>query len=189
MTPCCKSLTNLTHNVVLSIPHITRIQITTLVVIGTDCIGSCKSNCDMITTTTAPIFSIILLLRIVKPLLVIIHTLLLLWIMTRKSTRYLWLDTIKKVWIMTRKSTRFLWLDTINQRLSRACIVHLVIKKTNWSYVKTMSVIIHTLLLCQSQRNLVDFLVIIHTLLLCQVKEIWLTFFCVEVYVTVISMT
>ena len=28
---------------------------------------------------------------------------------------------------------------TENQRLSRACIVHLVIKKTNWSYVKTMS--------------------------------------------------
>jgi hypothetical protein len=27
----------------------------------------------------------------------------------------------------------------INQRLSRACIVHLVIKRTNWSYVKTMS--------------------------------------------------
>ena len=27
----------------------------------------------------------------------------------------------------------------INQRLSRACIVHLVIKKNNWSYVKTMS--------------------------------------------------
>ena len=30
-------------------------------------------------------------------------------------------------------------LTTDNQRLSRACIVHLVIKKTNWSYVKTMS--------------------------------------------------
>jgi hypothetical protein len=29
--------------------------------------------------------------------------------------------------------------QTHNQRLSRACIVHLVIKKTNWSYVKTMS--------------------------------------------------
>ena len=28
------------------------------------------------------------------------------------------------------------------QRLSRACIVHLVIKKTNWSYVKTMSCVI-----------------------------------------------
>ena len=28
---------------------------------------------------------------------------------------------------------------TKNQRLSRACIVHLVIKKNNWSYVKTMS--------------------------------------------------
>ena len=27
----------------------------------------------------------------------------------------------------------------LNQRLSRACIVHLVIKKNNWSYVKTMS--------------------------------------------------
>jgi hypothetical protein len=26
-----------------------------------------------------------------------------------------------------------------NQRVSRACIVHLVIKRTNWSYVKTMS--------------------------------------------------
>ena len=26
-----------------------------------------------------------------------------------------------------------------NQRLSRACIVHLVIKRTNWSYVKTIS--------------------------------------------------
>jgi hypothetical protein len=26
-----------------------------------------------------------------------------------------------------------------NQRLSRACIVHLVIKRTNWSYVKTTS--------------------------------------------------
>ena len=28
---------------------------------------------------------------------------------------------------------------TLYQRLSRACIVHLVIKKNNWSYVKTMS--------------------------------------------------
>ena len=27
-------------------------QVTTLVVIGTDCTGSCKSNCDTITTTT-----------------------------------------------------------------------------------------------------------------------------------------
>ena len=26
-----------------------------------------------------------------------------------------------------------------NQRLSRACIAHLVIKRTNWSYVKSMS--------------------------------------------------
>ena len=30
------------------------IQLTTLVVIGTDCTGSCESNYHMITTTTAP---------------------------------------------------------------------------------------------------------------------------------------
>jgi hypothetical protein len=34
------------------------------------------------------------------------------------------------------------WKRNFNQRLSRACIVHLVIKKTNWSYVKTMSCVI-----------------------------------------------
>jgi hypothetical protein len=32
-----------------------------------------------------------------------------------------------------------IWVKWTNQRLSRACIVHLVIKRTNWSYVKTMS--------------------------------------------------
>ena len=31
------------------------------------------------------------------------------------------------------------WFGIKDQRLSRACIVHLVIQKTNWSYVKTMS--------------------------------------------------
>jgi hypothetical protein len=30
-------------------------------------------------------------------------------------------------------------IPNMNQRLSRDCIVHLVIKRTNWSYVKTMS--------------------------------------------------
>ena len=30
-------------------------ELTTLVVIGTDCIGSCKSNYHTITTTTAPL--------------------------------------------------------------------------------------------------------------------------------------
>ena len=38
----------------------------------------------------------------------------------------------------TRESTIALATKK-NQRLSRACIVHLVIKKNNWSYVKTMS--------------------------------------------------
>jgi hypothetical protein len=32
-----------------------RFELTTLVVIGTDCIGSCKSNYHTITTTTAPL--------------------------------------------------------------------------------------------------------------------------------------
>jgi hypothetical protein len=45
--------------------------------------------------------------------------------------------------IIGRSSTKFLFFLPIalliNQRLSRACIVHLVIKRTNWSYVKTMS--------------------------------------------------
>jgi hypothetical protein len=57
--------------------------LTKLVVIGTDYIGSCKSNYHTITIMMVP------------------------------SIEY--------------------------QRFSRACIVHLVIKKTNWSYVKTMS--------------------------------------------------
>ena len=43
----------------------------------------------------------------------------------------------KGIW--QKFSCRNLITMVINQRLSRACIVHLVIKKTNWSYVKTMS--------------------------------------------------
>jgi hypothetical protein len=37
--------------------HLTRVgfELTTLVVIGTDCIGSCRFNYNMITTTTTPI--------------------------------------------------------------------------------------------------------------------------------------
>ena len=40
--------------------------------------------------------------------------------------------------ILSKKIT----FKILNQRLSRACIVHLVIKKNNWSYVKTMSCVI-----------------------------------------------
>ena len=36
-------------------------QLTTLVVIGTDCTGSCKSNNHTITTTTAPLFFLMFL--------------------------------------------------------------------------------------------------------------------------------
>ena len=44
------------HNVVMSTPAWVGFALTTLVVIGTDCIGSCKSTYDTITATTAPVF-------------------------------------------------------------------------------------------------------------------------------------
>jgi hypothetical protein len=54
---CRKSLTNLSHNVVWTCIQYTSswmgLELTTLVVIGTDCIGSCNSNYHMIMTTTA----------------------------------------------------------------------------------------------------------------------------------------
>ena len=46
---------------------------------------------------------------------------------------------INKLIKISGKNLDFKIKNKINQRLSRACIVHLVIKKTNWSYVKTMS--------------------------------------------------
>ena len=45
----------LSHNVVSRTPLLAGCELTTLVVIGTDCIGSCKSNYLTITTTTVPI--------------------------------------------------------------------------------------------------------------------------------------
>ena len=47
-----QSADKLYHIMLLSTPRLSRIQ--TLVVIGTDCIGSCKSKYHMITTTMAP---------------------------------------------------------------------------------------------------------------------------------------
>ena len=45
----------LLHNVVSSIPRLSGIRThNAIVVIGTDCIGSCKFNYHMITTTSAP---------------------------------------------------------------------------------------------------------------------------------------
>jgi hypothetical protein len=44
----------LSHNVVSSTPGLSRIRTHNLVAIGTDCIGSYKSNYHTITTTTAP---------------------------------------------------------------------------------------------------------------------------------------
>jgi hypothetical protein len=50
---CCKS-----HNVVSSTPdHERDSNLQLLVVIGTNCIGSCKSNYHTITTTTTPFIS------------------------------------------------------------------------------------------------------------------------------------
>ena len=46
-------LQTLSHNVVSSTPHHEGIRLTTLEVIGTDCIGSCKSKYNTNTTMTA----------------------------------------------------------------------------------------------------------------------------------------
>ena len=43
------------HKMLFNSPW-SRFALTTSVVIGTDCIGSCKSNCHMITAMTAPNF-------------------------------------------------------------------------------------------------------------------------------------
>ena len=51
---CRKSVTNLSHNVVSNTHPRARFELTTLVVIGTDCIGSYISNYHSITTTTVP---------------------------------------------------------------------------------------------------------------------------------------
>ena len=60
---CRKSLTNFgifklfSHNVVSSTPlyeSLKGFELTTLVAIGTDCTGNCKSNYHTITATTAP---------------------------------------------------------------------------------------------------------------------------------------
>ena len=44
----------LSHNVVSSTPRLSGVQLTTLVVMGTDCTGSCKANYHTIMTMTAP---------------------------------------------------------------------------------------------------------------------------------------
>ena len=52
---CCKSLTNfITYCCIKYTSPWTRIELTTLLVIGIGCTGSCKSNYHTITTTMAP---------------------------------------------------------------------------------------------------------------------------------------
>ena len=50
-----------------------------------------------------------------------------------------WTCTLPFLYFSRYKTAKSLKNGKINQRLSRACIIHLVIKKNNWSYVKTMS--------------------------------------------------
>ena len=54
----------------------------------------------------------------------------------RNFIRGPYIDAYCQVWFHLAKLFQ---RRRLNQRLSRACIVHLVIKKNNWSYVKTMS--------------------------------------------------
>jgi hypothetical protein len=47
----------LSHNVVSNIPRLSGFELTTLIVVGTDCIGSSKSNYHTITATTDPFYT------------------------------------------------------------------------------------------------------------------------------------
>ena len=55
--PVAKHWQTLSHNVVSSTPHLGGIQTHNVLVIGTDCIGSFKSNYHMIMTTMVLIIS------------------------------------------------------------------------------------------------------------------------------------
>jgi len=49
-------VTDKLYNIMLYTSPWSRFELTTSVVIGTDCIGSCKSNYHTITATTAPLY-------------------------------------------------------------------------------------------------------------------------------------
>ena len=53
--PAVSHWQTLSHNIVSSTPRLRGLDLTTLVVIGTDCIGSYTSNYITITTMTAPV--------------------------------------------------------------------------------------------------------------------------------------
>ena len=53
--PAASHWQTLSHNVVSNTSAWTGLKLTTLVGIGTDCIGSCKSNYHTIKTTMAPL--------------------------------------------------------------------------------------------------------------------------------------
>ena len=62
--PTCRmSLTNFTWCCIVYTSAWARFELTTLVLIGTDCTGSCKSNYLTITTTTAPVHKCISYLK------------------------------------------------------------------------------------------------------------------------------
>jgi hypothetical protein len=54
--PVASHWQTISHSVVSSTPHLSGFKLTTSVVIGTDCIGSCKSNYHSITTKMVPTF-------------------------------------------------------------------------------------------------------------------------------------
>ena len=82
---CRKSLTNfITYCCIEYTSPWTQFELTTLVVIGTDCIGSCKSNYHTIMTTTAPSFDCTIFINVCQ-----LYITLRLW--TRQETLYLYI--------------------------------------------------------------------------------------------------
>ena len=83
--------------------------------------------------------------RNIKNVFIMLQRIPILW-QSRSRYQYKTILNFKNIFItkkcMLQRGTNFMANQVktpINQRLSRACIVHLVIKKTNWSYVITMS--------------------------------------------------
>ena len=87
--PVASHWQTVSHNVVSSIPYLIWIRLKILVVIGTDCIGSYKSNYHTFTTMTALCICILLLNIITLKIIVLILDTLFIHFVWRFSENYI----------------------------------------------------------------------------------------------------